>query len=572
MNPSMLRILAVCTLVLAACSGGEEFPERGADEVSPSAGLIAQTCNNSNIRGQPAQGTFCGGSTNAFNCSPGILYKCTSATGNNCTIASLCANGCVTGSKGGDACFAGTPALVIPGVSSTGDLSVAGGTELSATVNLSASHPAGSIVNVKDTNVGLVAARAFCNVPDLAAGQTTATFGIPTAKVTVADSATLYADIAYNDSVGQHELVSRAATITLTPGGTLPPPPKVTQLTMTPNSIAAGGVSFAYYTLDKMAPAANQVVDITSSDTTTAGYFSGGQSQLVAGGCTSGGGFETILAANQVPATKTVTISAVTEGSGQVPVNAPLTVTGGCSPKTCIDLPMPLCAGPDGCGGTLECGCSFTGVCGGGGPGVCGDPTTPTPPTNPAPPTNPTPASPTVSSITIAPATTTAGTSVTGTLTLSGPAGSTGATVGLTSSGSAATVPASVTIPAGFSEASFTISTNAVTASTVVTISATLGVSQSTTFTVTPKPVAAGAALTVNASGRSGVTINSSPAGIAVASGSSKTATFPVGTSITLTPTDGRTAVWSGACSSSKDTKSCTFTITGAATVNAAVK
>ena len=567
MNPSMLRLLAVCTLVLAACGGGEEFPERSPSEFSPNAGLIAQTCNNSNIRGQPANGTFCGGSTNAFNCSPGILYKCTSTAGNNCTIASLCANGCITGGKTGDACFVGSPALVIPGTSATGDLSVPGGTELSATVSLSAAHPAGSIVNFRDDHVELVAARFGCNVPNLAAGQTTATFGMPTAQVTAPIVANVYADIAYNDTTGQRELVSRATTITLQPGGTLPPAPKVTQLTMIPSSIAPAGVSFAYFTLDKMAPAANQVIDITSSDTTTAGYFSGGQFPVIAGGCTTGGGLETILAANQVAGTKTVSISAVTEGSGQVPVSQPLTITGGCSPNSCFTMPAGQCIGPDGCGGTIECGCNTGMTCGAGGPGVCGFP-----PTAPPPPTTPPPAVASLSSFTITPTTTTSGTQVTGVVTLTSAAGASGATVSLSSSGSAATVPTSITIPAGLVSGSFFINTNAVTAQTTVTITALLGVAHAATFTVNPAPSTAASTLTVSASGRAGIVVTSSPAGINVASGSTGSASMPAGT-VTLSLSDGRTAVWSGACSSARDTKSCTFTMNGtAASVTAAVK
>jgi hypothetical protein len=566
MNPSMHRLLAVCTLVLAACGGGEEFAEHSPDEFSASTGLIAQSCTNLNIRGGPAQGTFCGGSTNAFNCSPGILYKCTNASSNNCTIATLCANGCITGGKGGDACFTGTPALVIPGTSASGDLSTPGGTQLSATVNLSAAHPSGSIVNFRDDRVDLVAARFGCNVPNLAAGQTTATFGIPTALVSAPTVANIYADIAYNDSTGQRELVSRATTITLQPGGTLPPAPKVTQLTMIPTSIAAGGVSFAYLTLDKMAPAANQIVDIVSSDTTTAGYFSGGEFPVIAGGCTTGGGLETILAANQVTASKTVSISAATEGSGQVPVSQPLTVTGGCSPITCVDLAMPFCQGSDGCGGTLECGCSFGETCGAGGPGICAFP-----PTTPAPPTTPPPAAVSVSSLTITPLTTTSGTAVTGIVTLTAAAGVGGATVGLSSSGSGATVPASISIPQGLNSGSFLISTNTVTASTVVTITATLGVSHAATFTVNPAPASSASTLTVSANGRSGVVVTSSPAGIDVASGSSGSASLPAG-SVTLSLSDGRTAVWSGACTSAKDTKTCTFTMKGPASVTAAIK
>jgi hypothetical protein len=60
---------------------------------------------------------------------------------------------------------------------------------------------------------------------------------------------------------------------------------------------------------------------------------------------------------------------------------------------------------------------------------------------------------------------------------------------------------------------------------------------------------------------------------INVATGSSGSASFTTGSSITLSVTNGRDAIWSGACSSGGNKrKTCTFTINGAATVNANVQ
>jgi hypothetical protein len=64
-------------------------------------------------------------------------------------------------------------------------------------------------------------------------------------------------------------------------------------------------------------------------------------------------------------------------------------------------------------------------------------------------------------------------TSITGTVSLGGPAPVAGATVALASSNVAATLPRTVRVPAGTVSANFTISTNAVTVSTPVTITAT---------------------------------------------------------------------------------------------------
>jgi len=79
--------------------------------------------------------------------------------------------------------------------------------------------------------------------------------------------------------------------------------------------------------------------------------------------------------------------------------------------------------------------------------------------------------------------------------------------------------------------------------------------------------------LTVTATGRSGERVVSSPSGINVAVGSTGSASFAAGTRLTLTATNGRVVIWSGACSSGgDDTKSCTFTLNGNASVSANVQ
>jgi len=75
------------------------------------------------------------------------------------------------------------------------------------------------------------------------------------------------------------------------------------------------------------------------------------------------------------------------------------------------------------------------------------------------------------------------------------------------------------------------------------------------------------------ATGRSGERVTSSPAGINVATGSTGNASFAPGTNITLSVTNGRDAIWSGACSSGWDKRrTCTFTLSAAATVTASVQ
>jgi hypothetical protein len=86
------------------------------------------------------------------------------------------------------------------------------------------------------------------------------------------------------------------------------------------------------------------------------------------------------------------------------------------------------------------------------------------------------------------PATVTGGAGSTGTVTLSAAAPTAGAIVTLTSGNTnAATVPASVTVAAGATTATFAITTKAVTAGTVATITATYdGVSKALGLVVNP--------------------------------------------------------------------------------------
>jgi hypothetical protein len=111
-----IRIVAVCiAAVLAACAAQDEFPTHTHEEFSAATSLVAQTCTSLNIRGQPVKGTMCGGSTHAFNCTPGAMYNCVDkGTSGNCTLITACANGCAASDFTGDSCFTGTPSLVVP--------------------------------------------------------------------------------------------------------------------------------------------------------------------------------------------------------------------------------------------------------------------------------------------------------------------------------------------------------------------------------------------------------------------------------------------------------------------------
>ena len=185
----------------------------------------------------------------------------------------------------------------------------------------------------------------------------------------------------------------------------------------------------------------------------------------------------------------------------------------------------------------------------------------------------------TLSNLALSPTSVSGGSSAQGAVVLSA-AATTATTITLSSSNTnVAAVPASVTVPTGSQSAVFNITTTGVTTQTQVTISATLNaVTKTAPLTVTsgsppPPPPPQTATLTVSAGGRSGERVTSSPAGINVATGSSGSASFNIGTSVTLSVTNGRSAIWSGACSSGgSKTARCTFTLNGAATVNANVQ
>jgi hypothetical protein len=143
----------------------------------------------------------------------------------------------------------------------------------------------------------------------------------------------------------------------------------------------------------------------------------------------------------------------------------------------------------------------------------------------------------------------------------------------VTSSSPSISVPSSLLMPAGNTSARFNISTSAVSNVTQGTLAVSGGgVTQSAVLTLNPPaPAPTAATLTVTASGRSGILVTSNPSGISVPVGSTGSASFPSGNMVTLNLTNGRVAIWSGACVSNK-TASCTFTLSGNASVSANVQ
>jgi len=155
---------------------------------------------------------------------------------------------------------------------------------------------------------------------------------------------------------------------------------------------------------------------------------------------------------------------------------------------------------------------------------------------------------------------------VTGTVTLSGRAGPSGAVVTLSSSStSAATVPTSVTVAAGATTATFSVTHKVVTSSTSTTIKGTLGSSsQSGTLTVTPFTITglslSPSSLVGGASATATVTLNAVPSAATSIklSSSSTSAKVPVTVSVAA---GASTATFT--ITTSKVTKNTSSTITG---------
>ncbi len=166
----------------------------------------------------------------------------------------------------------------------------------------------------------------------------------------------------------------------------------------------------------------------------------------------------------------------------------------------------------------------------------------------------------TLGSVSLNPPSVLGGSSSTGTVTLTGPAGPSGAVVSLSSNSISAKVPGSVTIPSGKSSATFTVTTTGVNAQTTAVVSASFGSKtaqasltttpvQIATVAIAPTSVQGGTSatgtITLNgpaATGGTTVSLTSSnssasvPASLTIAQGQT-TGTFAIQTSAVSSPT-----------------------------------
>jgi hypothetical protein len=394
--------------------------------------------------------------------------------------------------------------------------------------------------------------------------------------------------------------VTQSASLTVTPAA--PPPAALSAISLSPSTVVGGNTSQGTATLASAAPSGGTVVTLTSSNTARATVPA---SVTVAAGATSAtftvstatvttstsatisgsaGGVSrsALLTISKPPAQASLSSLAVSPSTvvggnnsqgtvtltGAAPSGgATVTLTNSNTAAATVPASVTVAAGATKATftvSTVSVTASTSATIGGTFGGSSRSATlTVTPPPPPA----------SLSSLAVSPASVTGGTSSQGTVTLTSAAPSGGFTATLSSDNTAAaTTPASVTVAQGATSAAFAIATSSVTASTTVTITASAGgVTRTASLTVTPPGQSA--TLTVTATGRSGESVTSNPAGINVAVGSTMPAPFTTGTAITLTVSNGRDAVWSGACSSGGNkAKTCTFTLTGNATVNANVQ
>ena len=462
--------------------------------------------------------------------------------------------------------------------------SISGGAQPGGIVMLTGQAPPGGASVTLSSNSPAVTPPASVFV---APGSWSVSFAIPTSGVSANTTATVTAT--WNG-------VSVQAPVTLTPQQ----PP--TSLTLSPTStVGLGGSSFGLVTIASPLPFAgpDDTFALTSSNPAVASVPT--SVQIPAG--TDRGGFNVFTSAVTVQTVVTISVS-----GGGVTQSATLTVTPSTPTLSSIALNPTSVVG----GGSVQGTATLSGAAPSGGAMVTlassntSAATTPGSITVPAGATSvsftvttaavgastsvtisgasggstrsavltvsapPPPAS--LSALSVTPTSVVGGTASQGKVTLTTAAPTGGAVVSLTSSSTVATVPASVTVASGATSATFTVTTGSVTASTSATISGAFGgTSRSAVLTITPPGQTA--TLTVTASGRSGESVSSSPAGLRVVVGSTGSAPFATGTAITLSISNGRDAVWSGACSSGgNETKACTFTLGGNATVSVNVQ
>ncbi len=409
-------------------------------------------------------------------------------TGSGCSGTGACVVTMNT-AKSVMATFA-VPALAAVSLSPT---SVPGGTSSAGTVTLDNPAPAGGAV-VSLTSSNATAAQVPATVT-VAPGATTATFTVTTGPVTTDTSVTISAI---------YSGVTKTATLTVTA-----PAAALSAVSLSPTSVLGGVSSTGTVTLSAQAPAGGAVVSLTSSNAAAA--------QVPAAVTVAPGATTATFTVTTGPVTTdtSVTISGLYSG---VTRTAMLTVTAARLGYVSLSPPSVLggvpsmgtvtLSGQAPAGGAVVALSSSNTAAAQVPPSMTVEPgaTTAAFTVTTSPVASDTSVrisatynsvmqratltvnAPTMSSLTLNPNTVQGGSLSTGTLTLDGPAPTGGTTVALSSSrSSVATVPKNATVPAGMTTVRFGITTNKVTSSTSVTITAAIkGTKRTAALTVTP--------------------------------------------------------------------------------------
>ena len=371
---------------------------------------------------------------------------------------------------------------------------LAGGGSATVTVELTGPAPSGgATVTLSSGNATVFHAPASIVV---AAGQTSASVKVQAAQVTASTSVTVTAT--YNGA-------SKTASVTVTPVVL----PSLTAVAVTPSSVAGGAIAVLAITLSGPAPSGGASVSLSSGNTA----FPVPASVVVRSGTKSA---ELSVRTASVTASASVTVTATYNGASKTagvtvtPVVLPTltavavtssSVTGGSVAVLAITLSGP--APPAGASVSLSSSdAAFpvpasvvirAGAAGGNlsvrtATVTASTSVTVTATYNGASKTAGVTVTPvTLTAIAVTPSSLTGGLRALLSVTLSGPAPSGGASVGLSSGNAAFPVPASVVIPAGKRSAALEVRTTTVNASTSVTVTATYNNTTKTAgVTVTP--------------------------------------------------------------------------------------
>ena len=365
--------------------------------------------------------------------------------------------------------------------------SLTGGASATGTITLSGPAPAGGFsIDLSSSNVNATVPSSVI----IASGATAVNFSVTTTSVTNTVTSTITAKLGGS---------LQSATLTLKPA-------LLQSVSVNPTSVVGGSPSTGTITLSQGAPAGGALVTLSTSSASS----SLPDSVTVPAGATT---VSFPITTSKVAADTSATISATTDGTVQTTTLAivsaqaitvslnPTSILGGNSSTGTIKLNT--VAGTGGLTITLASDhseatvpasvtiasgastASFTintvGVNSqtsvviraslGGTPKTATLTITPT----------------SLSAITLNPTKVSGGSSSTGTVTLTGPAGSGGAVLSLSSDNAAATVPASVTVPAGQTTANFNVTTVTVATVTNPTIAAHLnGTTQQAILAINP--------------------------------------------------------------------------------------